>query len=156
MYSELMARSVRCIEQQHDHELTVLTLWEKLKVMAVKEHFVMPETIIDFECLLDGDKRFRLREVKRDDNGYDEFEMEEEEFLPASDVIEGLGFDREQCVTLAHYQTEDDMDEDETFVPRLFEKNGDHTENPPVPRTKKVRAGSEKKSTRTTAATKRK
>jgi hypothetical protein len=145
MYVELLAKSERCIEQQHDHELTVLALWEKVKALAAKEHFVLPATMSDFECLLDGDKRFRLSEMKTEDGEKDTREMSEEDAFLDGDEIEGLGFDNEQKVTLARFWVDDDVDdgEDEAFAPRPFEKNEDHVDRlaePPLKRTPKSAA----------------
>jgi hypothetical protein len=158
MYVELLARSVRCIEQQHDHEMTVLALWDKVKAIAAKEHFMIPDTIIDFECLLDGDNRFRLSEMKSADGEDGAREFDEEEPFLETDEIEGLGFDHEQKVTLARFHSDDDGDEndDEAFAPRPFEKNDDHADGTSVQRVKKAPAARDKKTVRKTKPTKRK
>jgi hypothetical protein len=139
MYVELLARSERCIEQQHDHELTVSALWEKVKALAAKEHFVLPDTMSDFECLLEGDKRFRLNEMKSEDGENVVRETDDDDMFLDMDEVEGLGFDHEQKVTLARLYREDDTDDsdDEAFAPRPFAKNDDHAETPAGPGTKK-------------------
>jgi len=158
MYVELLARSERCIEQQHDHELTVSALWDKVKVLAAKEHFVIPDTIIDFECLLDGDKRFRLSEVKSTEGEIADTETDDEDLFLENDEIEGLGFDHEQKVTLTKFHRDDDGDdnEDEAFAPRPFEKNEDHADGAVVSRVKKSPPVREKKTASKKKPTKRK
>lgn len=158
MYVELLARSERCIEQQHDHELTVSALWDKVKAMAAKEHFVLPDTITDFECLLDGDKRFKLSELKSVDGEGVAREMDDEDVFLDSEEIVGLGFDHEQKVTLTRFYADDDVDEpdDEAFAPRPFAKNEDHADGTPVPPVKKLLAAREKKTVSKTKSTKRK
>jgi hypothetical protein len=158
MYVELLARSERCIEQQHDHELTVSALWDKVRAIAAKEHFIIPDTITDFECLLDGDKRFKLSEMKSADGEGVMREIDEDDEFLDTDEIEGLGFDHEQKVTLARFYVEDDADEteDEAFAPRPFAKNEDHADGAPAPRLKKLPAAREKKTVSKTKSTKRK
>jgi len=168
MYVELLARSERCIEQQHDHELTVSALWEKVKTMAAKDHFILPDTMSDFECLLEGDKRFRLSEVKSDDGEVLERGPDEDDMFLDVDEVEGLGFDHEQKVTLARFYRDDgddDGDGDEAFAPRPFEKNDDSAESKAVPKkkaaaaartVKKKAAAGEKKTARKKTITKRK
>lgn len=147
MYVELLARSERCIEQQHDHELTVSALWDKVKALAAKEHFILPDTMSDFECLLEGDKRFRLSEMKSEDGENVVREIDEDDMFLEVDEIEGLGFDHEQKVTLTKYYRDDDGDDvdDEAFAPRPFAKNDEHTELGTGTRKKKTPAAGEKK-----------
>ncbi|HLP18024.1 MAG TPA: hypothetical protein VK470_17330 [Bacteroidota bacterium] len=124
MYEQLLARSERCIEQQPDHQLTVSALWDKVKALAGKERFVIPDTMSDYECLLEGDKRFRFSDVKPGEEQHDEDDVLEKEF-PEIDEIEGLGFDHEQKVTLARFMREEEPEEpeDEAFAPRPFKKD---------------------------------
>jgi len=146
MYVELLARSERCIEQQRDHELTVSALWEKVKAMAEKDHFVLPDTMSDFECLLEGDKRFRLSEMKSDDGVALEREPDEDNIFLDTDEIEGLGFDHEQKVTLTRFYRDDDGDDDgdEAFAPRPFAKNDDTDGSRAVPKKKPAAAAVKK------------
>ncbi len=168
MYVELLARSERCIEQQHNHELTVSALWEKVKAIAAKDHFVLPDTMSDFECLLEGDKRFRLSEMKSDDGDVVMREPDEDDMFLDVDEVEGLGFDHEQKVTLAKFYRDDDGDDEDgdAFAPRPFERDDDSLEVPGVPKkksgtaaaatVKKTRAAGEKKTVGKKTITKRK
>jgi hypothetical protein len=130
MYEQLLSKSERCIEQQHDHQLTVSSLWEKVKGLSAKEHFVIPDTMSDFECLLEGDKRFWFSDLKQGEEAHEDGEITEKDF-PDIDEIEGLGFDHEQKVTLARYVRVEEPDEaeDESFAPRPFEKDEEAAES---------------------------
>jgi hypothetical protein len=147
MYEQLLMKSERCIEQQQDRQLTISSLWEKVKALASKDHFVIPDTMTDFECLLEGDKRFRFSDLKTGDEDRDDSDITDKEF-PEFDEIEGLGFDREQKVTLARFfhEEESDESEDEAFAPRPFKKDEETGEGatsaaskkPTTPRVKKA------------------
>ncbi|MGE5313799.1 MAG: hypothetical protein ACM3Q4_03800 [Acidobacteriota bacterium] len=157
MYEQLLLKSERCIEQEPARQLTISSLWEKVKVLAAKDRFVIPDTKTDFECLLEGDKRFSFTNLNAAEDEHDERDILEKEF-PDLDEIEGLGFDREQTVTLSRFlrQEEEDAAEDEAFAPRPFKKDDEPSDGIALVASKQSTQPRPKKAASKKSSTKRK
>ncbi|MBI2430286.1 MAG: hypothetical protein HYV29_16095, partial [Ignavibacteriales bacterium] len=102
MYEKLLTEAEKFLEEQKDKELPILEMWDAMMERAEQLKFEMPETIGDFECLLEADKRFIFSDNKLAEE-LDEVEVSEEEgeyevgeeFF-AVEEIEKLGFNQHQ------------------------------------------------------------
>ena len=126
MYERLLNETVKYISEQEEKELPILDIWQAMVKRSKKLKFDLPETISDFECLVEGDKRFifvkpneELPEVQIGDAD-NEFEVGEDYF--EVEEIEKIGFDDRILVGLKD-RLEHELDEieplEDDFVPHV-------------------------------------
>lgn len=129
MYERLLTETEKYLEKRKEPGLPVLELWDAMVESSEELKFEMPETIGDFECLIEADKRFIFstgvsdeEEPKDDlDVGEEEGEYEVGEDFFDVEEMEKIGFNQNQIVSLRKNQKKRPADDEETvsFAPRL-------------------------------------
>ncbi|MFA6542650.1 MAG: hypothetical protein WCT99_13705 [Bacteroidota bacterium] len=123
MYEKLLAESEKYIETLPVKEVPILEMWDALMERAEIENFEMPDTIGDFECLLEADKRFvfiqKITEEEIDDVdlGEEEGEYEVGEDFFEVEEMEKLGFNQHQIVGLKKFEKKKTVDDDDDDLP---------------------------------------
>jgi hypothetical protein len=126
MYERLLSESEKFLEKQNEKAVSILELWDAMVDASETHKFEMPETIGDFECLIEADKRFVFNTGTMDEEPEDDIDIGEEEgeyevgeeFFEVEE-IEKVGFSETQMVALkknAKKSSADD-DGDQTFAP---------------------------------------
>jgi hypothetical protein len=126
MYERLLSESEKFLEKRKEKEISILELWDAMVDISEEHKFEMPETIGDFECLIEADKRFVFNSGKIDEEPDDDIDIGEEEaefevgeeFFEVED-IEKIGFSGTQKVGLKKNvkKLPADDDGDQNFVP---------------------------------------
>lgn len=123
MYEKLLAESEKYIETLPVKEVPILEMWDALMERSESENFEMPDTIGDFECLLEADKRFifiqKITEEEIDDVdlGEEEGEYEVGEDFFEVEEMEKLGFNQHQIVGLKKFEKKKIVDDDDDDLP---------------------------------------
>ncbi|MHB1050831.1 MAG: hypothetical protein ACYC09_12170 [Bacteroidota bacterium] len=123
MYEKLLAESEKYIETLPVKEVPILEMWDAMMERSESENFEMPDTIGDFECLLEADKRFifvqKITEDEIDDVdlGEEEGEYEVGEDFFEVEEMEKLGFNQHQIVGLKKYEKKKIVDDDDYDLP---------------------------------------
>ena len=123
MYEKLLAESEKYIETLPVKEVPILEMWDAMMERSESENFEMPDTIGDFECLLEADKRFifvqKITEDEIDDVdlGEEEGEYEVGEDFFEVEEMEKLGFNQHQIVGLKKYEKKKIVDDDDDDLP---------------------------------------
>lgn len=123
MYEKLLAESEKYIESLPVKEVPILEMWDAMMERSESDNFEMPDTIGDFECLLEADKRFIFIQ-KTDDDELDDVDLGEEEgeyevgedFFEVEEM-EKLGFNQHQIVGLKKFEKKTTADDDDDDVP---------------------------------------
>ncbi|MDD8018417.1 MAG: hypothetical protein PHP42_08590 [Bacteroidota bacterium] len=132
MYETLLNETEKFLEKRKEKQLPVLEVWDAMVETAERLKFEMPESIGDFECLVEADKRFAFinnkmnEEVAELDAGEEEGEYEVGEDYFEVEEMEKIGFNQNQMLALKKNVKKSSQDEDDTpsFAPRLgTEKN---------------------------------
>jgi hypothetical protein len=127
MYEKLLNETEKYLEQHKNKEIVFIDIWQELAERSEKLKFDMPDSIGDYEMLLEGDKRFIFVKPKVEppsvDIGEEEGEYEVGEDFFEVEEIEKLGFNEKQIIALRkNYKdknTEDEDDKENVFVPHL-------------------------------------
>jgi hypothetical protein len=131
MYEKLLAESEKYIETLPVKEVPILEMWDAMMEQSEKENFEMPDTIGDFECLLEADKRFIFIvnkpsvEIDDVDIGEEEGEYEVGEDFFEVEEMEKLGFNQNQIIGLKKFEKKkiaDDDDDDGPVRPTIVLK----------------------------------
>lgn len=143
MYERLLNETEKYLEKRKERGLPVLELWDAMVEASESQNFEMPETIGDFECLIEADKRFIFstgvaeeKEPEEDiDVGEEEGEYEVGEDFFEVEEMEKIGFNENQLVSLKKNQKKQSADDDEpvSFAPRLGKESKEirkHTARP--------------------------
>jgi hypothetical protein len=90
MYERLLKQTERYLESRKEIVVPVKLVWDAMVKEGRTNNFVVPSLMADFECLLEGDKRFEFVVEKgsrrsSDPDSDDVFEHEEMEKLGFSD-----------------------------------------------------------------------
>lgn len=104
MYEKLLNETEKYLEQNKNKEIVFIDIWQELAERSEKLKFDMPDSIGDFEMLLEGDKRFIFIKPKVEplsvDIGEEEGEYEVGEDFFEVEEIEKLGFNEKQIIAL--------------------------------------------------------
>lgn len=123
MYEKLLAEAEKFLEEQKTKEVPILEMWDCMLERSGELNFEMPETIGDFECLIEADKRFLFVAIKTEeeiddvDVGEEEGEYEVGEDFFAVEEIEKLGFNQNQVVGLKKYEKKKNDDDEDDDLP---------------------------------------
>ena len=123
MYEKLLNETEKYLEHHKNKEIAFIDIWQEMAEQSEKLHFDMPDSIGDFEMLLEGDKRFIFIKPKADvidvDLGEEEGEYEVGEDFFEVEEIEKLGFNERQIIALRKYVSEsvDEDDKETVFAP---------------------------------------
>jgi hypothetical protein len=60
MYERLLKQTERYLENRTESAVSVKQLWDAMVKEGTKRDFAVPSLMADFECLLEGDKRFEF------------------------------------------------------------------------------------------------
>ena len=156
MYEKLLNETEKFLEGQKENKLTILEIWDGMLERSEELKIEMPENIGDFECLLEGDKRFTFinnklaEELDVLDVGEEEGEYEVGEDFFQVEEMEKLGFNQHQLVGLKKNQkktsSEDDDDDLPNFAPHLGnEKSGVKKRTGTSPVKSKTKSGIKRK-----------
>jgi hypothetical protein len=122
MYEKLLTESEKYLEGLPVKEVPILEMWDAMMERSEEHLFEMPDTIGDFECLLEADKRFifikhKLTEDIDDvDLGEEEGEYEVGEDFFEVEEMEKLGFNQHQIIGLKKYESIRSAEEDDDDV----------------------------------------
>jgi hypothetical protein len=123
MYEKLLAESEKFIETLPVKEVPILEMWDAMMERSETENFEMPDTIGDFECLLEADKRFIfIKKITEDeiddvDLGEEEGEYEVGEDFFEVEEMEKLGFNQHQIVGLKKFEKKKIVEDDDDDLP---------------------------------------
>ncbi len=123
MYEKLLNETEKYLEQHKNKEIAFIDIWQEMAELSEKQHFDMPDSIGDFEMMLEGDKRFVFVKPKAEpldvDLGEEEGEYEVGEDFFEVEEIEKLGFNERQIIALRKYvkETTDDDEKETAFAP---------------------------------------
>lgn len=146
MYEKLLSESEKYIETLPVKEVPILEMWDAMMEQSEKENFEMPDTIGDFECLLEADKRFIFivnkpaAEIDDVDLGEEEGEYEVGEDFFEVEEMEKLGFNQHQVIGLKKFEKKkntDDDDDEGPVRPAIVSKTAGRMK--PVPKKTSVR-----------------
>lgn len=128
MYERLLNESEKYLEKRKEKEISVLELWDAMVDLCEEDSFDMPDTIGDFEYLIEADERFIFKSSKINEEPDDDIDLGEEEgdyevgedFFEVEE-IEKLGFNQNQTVSLKKNAKKSAPDDEESsgFAPRL-------------------------------------
>ena len=110
MYEKLLTEAEKYIETLPVKEIPILEMWDVMMERSETEIFEMPDTIGDFECLLEADKRFIFiqkiidNEIDDVDLGEEEGEYEVGEDFFEVEEMEKIGFNQHQIVGLKKFE----------------------------------------------------
>ncbi len=128
MYERLLNETEKYLEKGRDKDHSILALWDAMVEASEEIKFEMPETIGDFECLIEADKRFIFSTGTMDEEPDDDIDIGEEEgeyevgedFFEVEEM-EKIGFNQNQIVKLRKHIKKSSPDDDDvpTFAPHL-------------------------------------
>ena len=110
MYERLLKQTERYLGSRHEVVVPVKQVWDAMVKEGKANKFAVPSLMADFECLLEGDRRF---EFVTDNGRPDPFDPSSEDFLE-HDEMEKLGFSGDQKVKLRRVRLPDSEDEPES------------------------------------------
>ncbi len=123
MFEKLLNETEKYLEEHKNKEIAFIDIWQEMSERSETLHFDMPESIGDFELMLEGDKRFVFVKPKAEpldvDLGEEEGEYEVGEDFFEVEEIEKIGFNERQIIALQKYvaaQNEDD-EQESAFAP---------------------------------------
>ncbi|MGA9405505.1 MAG: hypothetical protein WBW71_00100 [Bacteroidota bacterium] len=96
MYERLLKQTERYLGNQEEIVVPVHQVWSAMVKEGKANNFAVPSLMADFECLLEGDKRFEFVSEKKLPGSRDPYS---DDFLE-SDELEKLGFSENQKVKL--------------------------------------------------------
>ncbi len=123
MYEKLLTEAEKYIETLPVKEIPILEMWDVMMERSETEIFEMPDTIGDFECLLEADKRFIFiqkiidNEIDDVDLGEEEGEYEVGEDFFEVEEMEKIGFNQHQIVGLKKFEKKKTADDDDDDLP---------------------------------------
>ncbi len=109
MYERLLKQTERYLGSQKDVLVPVKQVWNAMVKEGKLNNFVVPSLMADFECLLEGDKRF---EFVTDSKASARLDPYADDFLE-HDELEKLGFSGDQKLKLRRVplpSADDDME----------------------------------------------
>ena len=109
MYERLLKQTERYLGNQKEIVVSVKQVWNAMVKEGKMNNFAVPSLMADFECLLEGDKRFEFVKEKKLPGSRDPYS---DDFFE-SDEMEKLGFSDTQKVKLRRIPLSamDDADE---------------------------------------------
>ncbi|HTR82533.1 MAG TPA: hypothetical protein VMM58_12965, partial [Bacteroidota bacterium] len=111
MYEQLLKQAERYLGTRSEVFVSVKQLWDVMVKEGKAHNFAVPSLMADFECLLDGDKRF---EFVADKNPRSRRDLDFDE-LAEYDDLEKLGFMNNQKVKLRRIPLPSTEIEEESF-----------------------------------------
>lgn len=135
MYERLLNESEKYLEKQKEKEVSILELWDAMVETAEEHKFEMPDTIGDFEYLIEADQRFifHTAEIAEEpdedlDLGEEEGEYEVGEDFFDVEEMENIGFNQNQTVSLKKNAKKNTADDDgsDAFAPHLGKSKKGH------------------------------
>ena len=96
MYERLLKETERYLERRPEIVVPIKRVWDTMVKEGKSGNFPVPSLLADFECLLEGDKRFEFMAEKKRGRAFDD---DREDSLERDD-LEKLGFADGQLVKL--------------------------------------------------------
>ncbi len=129
MYERLLKQTERYLGNRKEIVVPVKQVWDAMVKEGKVNNFAVPSLLADFECLLEGDRRFEFVKEKKSSATLDPYS---DDFLE-HDEMEKLGFSDNQNVKLRRISLKS-VDDDEESVDALdaaisMEELGEELEN---------------------------
>lgn len=106
MYERLLTETERYLARRKEPVTAIKTIWQLVHREGLRQGFAVP-SLVDFSCLLDGDKRFEVMLNSEEDGKAVEADLLDDE------EMEKLGFVAGQFVRLRSVVRRADDDEDD-------------------------------------------
>ena len=114
MYERLLKQTERYLGNRKEIVVPVKQVWDAMVKEGKVNNFAVPSLMVDFECLLEGDRRFEFVKEKKSSETLDPYS---DDFLE-HDEMEKLGFSDNQNVKLRRISLKS-ADDDEESVDAL-------------------------------------